>query len=933
MVSNAISIPTDYLLAGDVWMEKPGTPAARAEEDPPLPDMRPAAAAAALLPYRPEPGKWWVLSGIVLVGLIVCVSIAAVLMSRERALTLAERQLQNLSFVLASQATATFETIARVQASLAERITAMGLSTPEDFERNFGTIETHMMLADKHLGLPHVGAFALVNARGKLFNFSRMWPVPDIDVSDRSFFRVLKSESTRTSFISEPLRNRANNTWVIQLARPIRTVDGEFAGLLLAAVDLEQFEREFQPIVLGDQGSIALLRNDGVLLARYPRIDSIIGHAFRGAIDPLGEQQSGTVRLIGTMEGKDRILVTQRLARFPFIVTAGLDTAAALSEWRKETATITAFALFSCCLVVLVLVLIVRQFSRQDRWSKQRLMIQKERLATAINNMTQGLLLFDSSERIVVCNRRYIDMYGLSEEVVKPGCSLLELITHRRETGSFSGDVDSYREALLRDLAQGKETELIIETTDGRTVRIVNKPLASGGWVATHEDITEGKRAQERIAHLAHYDALTDLPNRMMFRERLDEQLAWVHRGARLAVLYLDLDHFKTINDTLGHPVGDELLVTVAGRLRSCVRDTDLVARLGGDEFAIIQTGIEQPTDVTTLIARIQEAVRQPFDFGGQHVVSDTSIGVAMAPEDGDEADRLLKNADLALYAAKANGRGTYQFFEAKMDAHAKARRALEFDLREAIMCGGFELHYQPIVCMEPNTVVGYEALLRWMHPVRGMVLPSEFIPLAEETGLINQLGEWVLMTACREATSWPNEIRVAVNVSPVQIKSPGFVLDIVRILAETGLHARRLELEMTETILIQDDETTLSVLHNLRDVGVRIAMDDFGTGFSSLSYLHRFPFDKIKIDRCFIKNLPDDKGSVATIQAIIGIAKAREIVTTAEGVETEGQRESLRELGCDQIQGFLISAARPASEINATLGEAFVRKAAGRAG
>ncbi|MEJ0074725.1 MAG: EAL domain-containing protein [Alphaproteobacteria bacterium] len=909
------------------------TGVAGAEEDAPLPGLTARAGAPAALPgtSRPQPRRWWMLSGIVLVGLIVCASVAAILNSRERALTAAERQLQNLAFVLASQSTATFEIIDRVQGSLAEQIAAVGIHSAEEFEQKFTNLETHLMLKDKHLGLPHVGAFALVNAQGQIFNFSRSWPVRKIDVSDRAFFRILKADETRTSFISEPIRKRATGAWIIPLARTIRTIDGKFAGLLLAAVDIAQFEREFQPIVLGEHGSIALLRDDGLLLARYPRIESIIGRVFHAATGSLGDEDSGTVRLIGLMDGKDRILASQRLARFPFIMTTGLETSAALSDWRKEAATITAFALFSCCLVGIVLVLIVQQFSRQDRWSKQRIIVEKQRLDTAINNMTQGLLLFSAAERIVICNRRYIDMYGLSEQVVKPGCTLRDLIIHRKETGSFAGDVDSYRESLLRDLAQGKATELIIETADGRTVRIVNKPLAGGGWVATHEDITEGKRAQERIAHLAHYDALTDLPNRMMFRERLDEQLAWVHRGARLAVLYLDLDHFKTVNDTLGHPVGDELLVTIAGRLRGCVRDTDLVARLGGDEFAIIQTGVEQTADVTALVARIQEAVRQPLDFGGHHVISDTSIGIAMAPEDGDEADRLLKNADLALYAAKANGRGTYQFFEPRMDARAKARRALEFDLREAIMCGAFELHYQPIVDIGRDAVVGYEALLRWAHPVRGMVPPSEFIALAEETGLINQLGEWVLTMACRDAASWPHDIKVAVNVSPVQIKSPGLVLNIIRILAETGLHARRLELEMTETVLIQDDEATLAVLHNLRDLGVRIAMDDFGTGFSSLSYLHRFPFDKIKIDRCFINNLPDDKGSVATTKAIIGIAKARQITTTAEGVETEEQRHALAEFGCDQIQGFLISAARPASDIGALLRGA-ERRLVGRA-
>jgi len=908
-------------------------PPARADDDPPgpEPELEAAARAAAAPTYRPRPRKWWVLSAIVLVGLIVCGSIAAILTSRERALTLAERQLQNLAFVLAAQATTTFEIIDRVQASLAEHIAASGVRSPEEFEEKFSTFETHLMLKDKHLGLPHVGAFTLVNAEGKIFNFSRSWPVRSINVSDRAFFQTLKADETRTSFISEPIRKRANGAWIIPFARTIRTIDGKFAGLLLAAVDLEQFEREFQPIVLGAHGSIALLRDNGTLLARYPHIESTIGQTFHAATGSLGEQQTGTVRLIGAMDGKDRILSTRRLARFPFLVTAGLESDAALADWRKEAATITAFALFSCCLVAVVLVLIIRQFSRQDRWSRQRLMIQKQRLDTAINNMTQGLLLFDASERIVVCNRRYIDMYALSAQVVRPGCSLHALITHRKETGSFAGDVDAYREALLHDLSRGKATELVIETTDGRTVRIVNKPLAGGGWVATHEDITEHKRAEQRIAHLAHYDVLTDLPNRMMFRERLDEQLAWVHRGARLAVLYLDLDNFKTINDTLGHPVGDELLVTIAGRLRGCVRDTDLVARLGGDEFAIIQTGITQPGDVTNLVARIHDAIRQPLDFGGHQIISDTSIGIAMAPEDGDEADRLLKHADLALYAAKANGRGTYQFFESQMDARAKARRALEFDLREAIMCGGFELHYQPIVELGRDRVAGYEALLRWAHPTRGMISPSEFIPLAEDTGLINQLGEWVLGTACREAAAWPHHLKVAVNVSPVQIKSPGLVLNIVRILAESGLHAGRLELEMTETVLIQDDEATLSVLHNLRDLGVRIAMDDFGTGFSSLSYLHRFPFDKIKIDRCFIKNLPDDSGSEATIKAIIGIAKARNITTTAEGVETEAQKQVLRALGCDQIQGFLISAARPASEITSTLTMRVRRKAVGR--
>jgi diguanylate cyclase (GGDEF)-like protein/PAS domain S-box-containing protein len=865
---------------------------------------------------RPRLIGWWILCGFCLIAIIAVGTAMAILNSRDRALTLAQRELQNMAFVLAARTNSTFEIIERVHTNLIERIHSPGIASSEDFERKFSGFDVHLMLKDKHLGLPEVGTFTLINAQGKLFNFSRTWPVPEINVSDRSFFREIQSDPSRLLSISEPIRNRATNTWVIQLARRVSTVDGRFAGLLLAAIELEQFEKEFQSIVLGESGSISLFRNDGVLLARFPRIESTVGRTFRGAIDKLEGRENGAVRMVGGMEGKDRLLAIQHTANYPFFISAGFDTEPALSGWRRESGITAGFGVLSACLVAVIFFLIVQQLSRQDKWSKQRLIQEKKRLDTAINNMIQGLLLFDSSERIVVCNRRYVEMYGLLPEVIRPGCSFRDLIAHRKETGSFSGDVDSYREAVLRDLAQGRATELIIETTDGRSIQIVNQPLADGGWVATHEDITERKRAEERITHLAHYDALTNLPNRALFREQLEQQLNWVHRGSKLAVLYLDLDHFKSINDTLGHPVGDELLAAVADRLRECVRDTDIVARLGGDEFAIIQTAVEQPADVTQLVGRILDAIREPFDFGGHHVVTDTSIGIAMAPVDGIEPDPLLKNADLALYGAKANGRGTYHFFEAGMDARAKARRALEFDLRESIMCGGFELHYQPLVRLRDNAVIGCEALLRWHHPVRGTISPAEFIPVAEETGLINQLGEWVLNTACSEAASWPSHLKIAVNVSPVQFKSQGLALTVVGALARSGLAASRLEIEITEAVLIRDDEAALNVLHQLRDLGVRVAMDDFGTGFSSLSYLQRFPFDKIKIDRCFIENVAEKDGSIAIVKAVIDIAKARSITTTAEGVETEQQRRLLRRLGCVEMQGYLISPAKPIGEI-----------------
>jgi diguanylate cyclase (GGDEF)-like protein len=476
---------------------------------------------------------------------------------------------------------------------------------------------------------------------------------------------------------------------------------------------------------------------------------------------------------------------------------------------------------------------------------------------------------------------------------------------------------------VLRNVAEKRATNSVLQTTDGRSIQLVNRPLANGGWVATQEDITERRRAEQKIAHLAHYDALTDLPNRVSFREQLQQELERTRRGEQLAVLYIDIDEFKSVNDSLGHPAGDELLKAVASRLQSCIRETDFVARLGGDEFAIVQTGIKQPNDVVELVKRIYEAIREPHECLGHQVATDASIGIALAPNDGTELDQLLKSADLAMYGAKADGRRTYRFFEPQMDACVRARRTLELDIRQAIAEGAFELHYQPIVNLGSNEIVGCEALLRWNHPVRGMISPAEFIPIAEETGLILQIGDWVLTTACAEATNWPPGIKLAVNVSPVQFRSHAFSLKVANALATTGLSAGGLELEITEAVLIRDDEAALAMLQHLRAIGVHIALDDFGTGYSSLSYLQRFPFDKIKIDRCFVNDIAEAEGSSSIVQAVINIARARNMTTTAEGVETERQREMLLSFGCTEMQGYLFSPAMPVAKIRMRLSQA----------
>ena len=548
----------------------------------------------------------------------------------------------------------------------------------------------------------------------------------------------------------------------------------------------------------------------------------------------------------------------------------------------------------------------------------RRLSIEKQRLDTAVNNMMQGLLLFDAAQRLIVCNRRYIAMYGLSPDVVKPGCSFRDVIRHRQETGSFTGDLNAYCDEVLSNVGLSKSS--IAETSDGRLIEIRNEPVASGGWLATHEDVTERTRAEERIAYLAHYDALTDLPNRVLMRGYLEQRVAGLAQGKPFAILYIDIDEFKEVNDSLGHAIGDELLWNVAARLRDCVGPQDLVARLGGDEFAIVKADTQDRGHVTTLAEQILQSLRNPAHCKGHDVPIEASIGIAIAPDDGLNVEELLKHADLAMYAAKSDGRRTYRFFTPELDARLKKRRQMEVDLRQALGRGQLEIHYQPLVDLATNSIAGCEALLRWYHPERGMISPADFIPVAEDTGLINEIGDWVLKRACAEAAGWPGQVRLAVNVSPIQFRSKTLALRVATALRDSGLAADRLELEITEAVLIRDDDEALVILHQLRDLGVRIALDDFGTGYSSLSYLRRFPFDKIKIDRSFVSDIGDAGGSSLIVQAVVNMASACQMSTTAEGVETETQREILRGLGCSEMQGYLFSPAVPASKLHQLL-------------
>ena len=788
-------------------------------------------------------------------------------------------------------------------------------------------------LGERLARLPQAAAFAIAGPDGRIVNHSASWPAANGDGFDRDFPALQKAGRSSELLISRPPPRPGEAVANAFFARRVESRHGEALGMVVAAIPLDYFRHIYDAVGSMANLSYMLLRPDGSILLRYP-----------GPADRAGEtmppqspwyaavaQGGGYYRSPGYFDDEPRFVAVRPVADYPLVINAGESEADALAPWQRVATMIgigTAVTLI--CFVFLLRALYMQfrnlaaaQLSLGEREREldkrsQELASANTQIDAALNNMSQGLCMFDRNGQLVICNERYLRIYEMSPEAIKPGRSFLDVLNYQQSAGNFSGDPARFAQTLRDRLAQGQMVHTTSQLANGRVIEVANEPMQGGGWVETHDDITERQRSEARIARMARYDALTDLANRVLFREKADEALErYKSTSVGYAIFVFDLDLFKSVNDSLGHPVGDALLKAVAMRLQSMTRETDTVGRLGGDEFAILHIAEDgQREGVTNLASRLLEVVGAPYEIDGHRIVIGTSVGIAMAPDHGLDNERLLKNADLALYRAKSDGRNSYRVFELEMDHELRLRRALEVGLQNAVSNGEFEAYYQPIVNADDGKTCAVEALIRWQHPQQGIVTPDRFIPVAEERGMISAIDRWMLHRACSDAVKWPDHVRVAVNLSPIEFRTGGVLEMIAGALSQSGLAASRLELEITESVLLQKSERNISILHQIKKLGVSIVLDDFGTGYSSLGYLRLFPFDKIKIDQSFVREMPERADCAAIVCAIAGLGRELDMVTVAEGVETREQLNLVRAAGCQQVQGFLFSRPGPASQL-----------------
>ena len=843
----------------------------------------------------------------------------AIFKLRDDALEDASRDADNIATILSEQAGHASQSIELVLDEMIEEVNRQHFALASDYNAFMGTQATYQYVMDRLSRLPQADVITITNAKGDIVVTSRGWPTPPVNLSDRDYFQHFKDGADDAIFVSEPVNNKITGTWTVYFVKKLMSSRGEFLGIALVGVRPEFFLRTANVVSSLSGQSLLMLRKDGLILLRYPDPVKRTGMRVRGNSEWYGviKQGGGSYRTPGYFDSEPSVIAVRPVPKYPLVIDIAVSENHALATWRLRAMQFGGVTLAIELAFAFLLRTLYFQYKRIFE-SEALLASQSEilrlsniRFDAALSHMSHGIAMYDRDGRLVIHNRKYEQIWGMTADELKPGTSLRQILEKRVSRGIYVGhSPQAYIDRV--NFAKDQRYSETQTLSDGRSILVTFDPMPEGSWVTTHEDVTERQQAAAKIAHLAHHDPLTDLANRSLFISRLETYLA--SAGDDIVVFLIDLDHFKEVNDNLGHGVGDELLRLVAQRLIESVRAEDVVARLGGDEFAIVRrmdrAGV---AGIVTLAERMLNIVQAPYAIDGHDVTVGLSIGITRA-QPGEAAEQIMRHADLALYRAKGEGRNRFRLFEPAMEEQVLSRRQLALDLQDALASNALRVHYQPIVDSQTLEVTTMEALLRWPHPSRGMVPPPEFIALAEEAGLIHRLGEWVLRQACRDAVSWPEHIKVAVNVSAIQVSQSALSTTIAQVLSDTQFPARRLKLEITESVLLSDSKRALAALHALRDLGLAIALDDFGTGYSSLSYLKMFPFDEIKIDKSFIDDMAVHRGCAAIVSATTTLARAFDVVTTAEGVETPEQFELLRAAAVGQMQGYFFGKPAPAS-------------------
>jgi len=871
---------------------------------------------------------------------VLAVAVFGVMIWKLRVTTLEDSRenIKTLSIAIGEQTSRLMRGADGVLQELSRHIVAHPIQTPADFKAALSGFDMFESLRDDATRLPQVRAIIVVAADGTMVNTSSDWPVPPANLSDRDYLNYFRIHDTPEAFFSMPVSNRANGGWTSHIVRRINAPSGEFLGLVLVALDLRHFQDFFGALVNRANTTVTLARRDGTILARYP--DPVLTDGgFLGSPASLGTTGPATGSLAAEAAAERRMTVTRALPDYPLVVEVSISLDAALAAWNRMSA-VTAIAAVVTALALGMLVRgQLKQFQRLERSERlhaNRTAIleatsatlrdqadalasgraqfaeQSETLQAALRHMNQGIIMVDAGDRVVVCNERAAAILDLPAALIASRPSFGQLTAYQESIGEFDGPVPLTRRASLAEAVAGPQR---YERTrpNGTIVEVQTVAMPGGGIVRTYTDVTERRRTERQVEFLARHDGLTGLYNRTSLQERLQAMIQEAGRtGQQLAVYYIDLDGFKLVNDTLGHAAGDELLRNVASRLKDSVRETDVIARLGGDEFAVVQLFGGDGGSVASLAGRMLATVAEPYWLGDRGCMVNLSIGVSLYPDHATDAARLLTKADMALYRAKASGKGTYRVFDGDIDLEQASTYSLEKDLAQAVVLRQLRIEYQPIVDVRTRAVMRFEALLRWLHPVHGRVPPDEFIPMAERSGLIAPIGFWALETACEAAAGWPAPVAVSVNVSPLQLTRNDVVAEIEQILARTGLAAHRLNLEVTEGVLLVDTQQVQTVMQQLRALGIRFSLDDFGTAFAGLSYLRHFTFDVLKIDKAFVQDATRSEKDKAILAAIVQIGLACDLRVLAEGVETEAMMALIGTLGCAEAQGYLVGHPGP---------------------